>query len=230
MVVAAIDRTLAFLLVCFPLALYVIVFAFAQRRQIAERFAYLDEQADAAEPDSWWRNAIMPYAPLPQNATSAYYADDVTPEGWAAMLRSLAGGETATRSWKRVPSSGTPRAALDGSLEALARRLRPEGWRPAKVAVDAAYESGSGSKGLHAWDVVACFHRSGKARGWCARMRVTADVSAGDPRRWAYGVDEGQTDPLGTISEDVILTRAAVALPPSSSPSSSSPSPATTST
>lgn len=225
MVVAAVDRTLAFLLVCFPLALYVIVFAFARRRHIAEHFAYLDERADAAEPDSWWRNAIMPYAPLPQNATSAYYADDVTPEGWAAMLRSLAAGETATRSWKRVPSSGTPRAALDGSLEALARRLRPEGWRPAKVAVDAAYEiGGSGSKGLHAWDVVACFHRSGKARGWCARMRVTADVSAGDPRRWAYGVEEGQTEPLGTISEDVILTRAAVALPssPSSPPLSTS--------
>jgi hypothetical protein len=209
-----VDRTLAFMLVCFPLALYIVVFAFVhhRRRRIDEQFAYLDDAAAAAaaaEPGNRWRNAIMPYTPLPHNAPSAYYADDITPEGWAAMLRSLTDLDKGSKGWQKVPASGAPSAVLEGSMEAVATRLSPDGWRPVKVAVDAAYASGSGRKGEHAWDVVACFHRSGKARGWCARLRATADVSAGDPRRWTYGI-EGPVEPLGTISEDVILTRAAV--------------------
>jgi hypothetical protein len=187
--------------------LYAVVFAFTRRHATkacneGEAEAYAQPATETTEAIEAWEASIMPYTPLQSN--NAYYGDDLTNSDWSAKLASVRSVDAGARRW--VPAASPPRVALDACMQSVARSLGP-GWVARKVSVKGAWEDTKG--GGVAWDVVACFHRAGKARGWCARLRVVADMRNADPRMWAFYASDAS--PIGILPESSVWLKPYVA-------------------
>ena len=181
----------------FVLALYAAVFWFTQKHALREGL----QLPAASDEEHAWEASIMPFTPLQSNST--YYNDDVTLSEWTAKLTSVRSMDAGVRTW--VPAT-PPRVALDACMQSVAMSFGP-GWVARKVSVKAGWEDTTG--GGVAWDVIACFHRSGKARAWCARLRVAADLRNADPRTWTFYVSDASA--IGVLPESSVWLKPYVA-------------------
>ena len=204
-----IDLPSAVVALAFPLVLYAFLRAYVHSTMDAS----VGERMTAEQPPEW-EAAIMPYAPLPLPSNkNAYFVDDLTMSEWTSKLEQLTDvlsfkASTANGGWVEAATFGYSKVALDACMQAVASKLN---MPVAKVAVKSvkARAASMQARGMpddvRAWDVVACFHRSGRARGWCATLTVAVDYRPDSVQDWVFGVVAAA--PGGVISEAMLLLR-----------------------
>ena len=149
----------------------------------------------------------MPFAPLPAPKT-AYYADDMTWTEWTTKLNAIADARKFVESaWMDAGAFGYNKAALSVCMNSVSAALT---FPPAvKVAVKRVRAPIGAPTGIpvdvRLWDVLACFHRAGRARGWCANLTIVADYRVDVLADWVLGVIAAQ--PVGVVSESAIILR-----------------------
>ena len=190
--------------VLFPLSMYVLLVAYARYIATHTHTAELFLEDRAA-----WEDAIMPYAPLPAPKT-AYYADDMTLVEWTTQLTKMADASKFDESvWIEAGAFGYNKAALNACMNAASAALAfPPAAKVVVKRVRAPAFAGSTTGiplDVRVWDVLACFHRPGRARGWCANLTIWADYRADVLVDWTLGVIAAQ--PVGVVSESAILLR-----------------------
>ena len=190
------DRRDVIAFVVFPFValacVYAIAAAAASRRKQDGFFQMADEDVQDR-----WTASVMPYTPLASNA------DDLSPSAWSSLMTALSSTPDALaerRKWTPLPDKRE--AVLTSGLRDVANAVG-SGWTARRVKVDGAYFDANQPSTL-AWDVMACFGKAaGAARGWCARLRMLADVSDADPNKWAFYV--ASASPSGVVTESALL-------------------------
>lgn len=182
-----------------------------------------------------WSHAIMPSSvarmspPASRGEVAPYYEDgDGFLEAWTAALKALPGsypGAPAYMSslrgggrWEERTPARTPLFILDGFVTGdLEAALGMNAGRHAALKAWRLYRADGGGSAVWIWDVLACFHVPGRARGWCARVRVLGDTR--DARRPVLAVLAARA--AGVVSESVLALPADGVL--AAGPASSTP-------
>lgn len=171
--------------------------------------------ASGARHQPAWEASIGPWVPLSEPGDPRYFDDG----GWSdaawkdaldsVVTREGVGGEERANlpelelsRRKQVPDIGVRMALEDiaAKLDPLTATQDPRGLRPVRWSVK---ESEQVSDRVWHAQVLACFHEFGRARGWCASMRLRLDLSAAHSDGWRYAVQAATM--AGTVPEASIM-------------------------
>lgn len=205
----AVDASSVVVVLAFPLLMYALLWVYV-RSYVRSLETWIEPLASPSSAASDWEVAIMPYVELPA-AKNAYYADEMTPDQWSLRLSRITAASNLNTWTTDGASFGYSKVALEACLNAAAMALDMPFTKASVKGVRAPPSGASGIPAdMRAWDVVACFHRSGRARGWCARLTVVADYRSDLIDEWKFYVVSAA--PAGVVSESALL------LQPNSSP------------
>ena len=166
--------------------------------------------ASEAGSEEAWKASIGPWVPLTEPGRPRYYDDGGWSDAaWGDVIGGLvvAGGAENNAAAVKRRAGKVPEVAVRAALEDMAREMDPataawdpRGMRPVRWSVR---ESEAVGDGVWRAEVLACFHASGRARGWCARFRLEIDAAAPRPDGWRYTVLAAE--PVGTVPEASIM-------------------------